>query len=82
MFIDTVRNKDVLCQMHLLREELTQALGMMKDHTGPSDSIFYSDWTCSIKYSELDKRMIQYFLMDEIKAGMDEDSFRMALNNL
>lgn len=44
---------------HLIREETTQSMGIMKDSHSYSDSIFYDDWTYTTKYSDLDKQVIK-----------------------
>lgn len=44
---------------HLIREETTQSMGIMKDSHSYSDSIFYDDWTYVNAYSEIDKDVIK-----------------------
>jgi hypothetical protein len=58
MFIDTYRNGDEISQKHLLREELTQSLGLYNDSWKYPNSIFYQGWTTTTEYSEMDKRLI------------------------
>jgi hypothetical protein len=68
--VDIQKEQNLDCQKHLLREELTQALGMMNDSGVYEESIFYSAYTCSPSYSELDRQFIQNFLSGRIEKGM------------
>lgn len=68
--VDTVRERDPDCLRHLLREELTQALGLANDHYDFDDSIFFGEYTCTPFYSELDRLIIANFLSREVRAGM------------
>jgi hypothetical protein len=43
----------------LLREELTQSLGLCNDSYDYPESIFYQGWTETTEYTELDKELIQ-----------------------
>ena len=45
-------------QKHLLREELTQALGLRNDSYDYPESIFYSNWSETTEYTELDRSLI------------------------
>lgn len=71
MYVDVYRTEDLDCQKHLLREELTQSLGLMNDSDKYSDSIFYKDWTCNTSYSEMDEKVIETFQSSDIEAGME-----------
>lgn len=44
---------------HLIREELTQSLGLMNDSYKYTDSIFYQGWTDTETYADIDKAVIQ-----------------------
>lgn len=70
MYVDIFRTKDASCQKHLLREELTQAMGLMNDTDRYESSIFYSRWTCTSTYSKRDEEVLRLFLSKEIKPGM------------
>ena len=61
---------DTTCQKHVLREELTQLLGLMNDSYKYPNSIFYQGWSCTPFYTELDKEVIGYILNPNIKPGM------------
>lgn len=43
---------------HLIREELTQSLGLLQDSDRHPDSIFYGRWTSTQEFSDLDRQII------------------------
>ena len=49
---------DTDAQKHLLREELTQSLGLFNDSWSYPESMFYQGWTHTTDYAEIDKRLI------------------------
>jgi hypothetical protein len=55
---------------HMIREELTQSLGLMKDSFKYSDSIFYEGWTQTLNYSEIDRKIIEILYSEDIRPGM------------
>lgn len=55
---------------HLIREELTQSLGLMRDSYRYKDSIFYQGWTSTSKYAEIDKALVEMLYRPEIRPGM------------
>ena len=57
---------------HLIREELTQSLGLMEDSDQYSDSIFYQGWTDTNHYAEIDKVVIEMLYRPEIQPGMTQ----------
>lgn len=57
---------------HLIREELTQSLGLMRDSIRYPDSIFYANRTQTIEYAEIDKTLIKLLYMDAIMPNMTE----------
>jgi hypothetical protein len=59
MYVDVIRAKEENAQKHLLREELTQSLGLPNDSYDYPESIFYQGWTETTEYTELDKELIQ-----------------------
>lgn len=71
VFVDMVRLAEATCQRHLLREELTQSLGLFNDSFWYPNSIFYQNWTCSPNYAPFDKSVIQIHMDDKILPGMD-----------
>lgn len=57
---------------HLVREELTQALGLMNDSRRHEDSIFYQDYSETTEFSELDCAVIQLLYSEDILPGMSD----------
>jgi polyhydroxyalkanoate synthesis regulator phasin len=59
LYVDIYRTSKKSCEKHLLREELTQSLGLKNDSNKYPESIFYSEWTETTSYAEIDKELIQ-----------------------
>jgi len=59
VFIDVERSWNNTQRKHVLREELTQCLGLGNDSFSYPESIFYQGWTETQSYSELDKEIIK-----------------------
>ena len=58
-------------RVHLLREELTQSLGLINDSYIYPDSIFQQDWTDTTTwFTEIDRKIIHALYMHEIVPGM------------
>lgn len=55
---------------HLIREELTQVLGLMNDSMKYPDSIFYQGYSEIHTFSELDKAIIRLLYSEPITVGM------------
>ena len=58
MYVDLFRNSDVESYKHLLREELTQSLGLFNDSWDYPESIFYQCWTTTTEYAPIDRELI------------------------
>jgi hypothetical protein len=67
---------------HLIREELTQSLGLMQDSNRYSDSIFYQRWTDVIAYTDLDRAVISILYRPEIHSGMNRNQVIAALQQI
>jgi hypothetical protein len=65
---------------HLIREELTQSIGLMNDSNRFEDSIFYQEWTDVIEYSEIDKAVIKLLYLKRVKPGMSKEQVLTVLN--
>ncbi len=65
---------------HLIREELTQSLGLMNDSNKYNDSIFYQKWAAVTKFSEIDKAVIRLLYLENIKPGMSKQQVLNVLN--
>ena len=64
---------------HLIREELTQSLGLLNDSWKHEGSIFYQGWTETQEFAEIDKRLIQILYGDKIKKGMTRNQVEKVL---
>lgn len=69
VYIDIYRTKNLNCQKHILREELTHSLGVVND-INMENSIFNQKWQCTTKYSMFDKLIVKFFLSKNIEPGM------------
>ena len=58
MYVDLVRNDDKESHKHLLREELTQSLGLFNDSYEYPESIFYQGWTTTTEFAPIDRELI------------------------
>lgn len=56
---------------HLIREELTQSLGLMNDSLRHPDSIFYQPWSRVTRFSATDKTIIKLLYWEDIQPGMN-----------
>lgn len=65
---------------HLIREELTQSLGLMNDSNKFKDSMFYQEWTDVTDYSEMDRAVIKLLYLKKIKPGMSKEQVLGVLN--
>ena len=72
MYVDIYRPAEKN-QLHLLREEFTQSLGLPRDSDKYSDSIFNSNYSVDVtEYSDYDKALIELLYHPAIKANFDE----------
>lgn len=70
-------------QRHLLREELTQSLGLAKDSDRYPDSIFSSDYSVVVtEYSEYDKALIRLLYHPEMSTGFDRTEVDSVLRKI
>ena len=58
---------------HIIREELTQSLGLMQDSYKYLDSIFQTRWTETQQFSPLDEQLIRWLYQNQVEAGMRYD---------
>lgn len=70
IYVDIYRTLHPDAQKHLLREELTQALGLLNDSFQYEESIFYQPWTTTTQYTALDKWLISQLYQESILPGM------------
>lgn len=72
MYVDLQRTQAINCRRHLLREELTQALGLMQDSKQYPNSIFQQNWTCTTAYADIDRDLIQQLYHPKLRPGMNK----------
>jgi hypothetical protein len=58
MYVDLYRTKNIESRKHLLREELTQSLGLVNDSYKYPESIFYQGWTTTTEFAPIDRELI------------------------
>ena len=63
---------------HLIREELTQTLGLFMDSWQHQDSIFYQGWTATVEYSPLDREIIRLLYSPQLEPGMGRSQLSSA----
>ncbi len=71
MYVD-IHRAEGDAQKHLLREELTQSLGLARDAPDYPESIFQSSWTTTTTYAPIDKELIRLLYHPKIKSGFDK----------
>jgi hypothetical protein len=81
MYVDIVRANAVE-QKHLLREELTQSLGLAKDSNKYPESIFYADWTTTNKYANIDRDLVRLLYHPEMAVGLTETQVEETLTEI
>lgn len=82
VFVDIFRTQGLPCQKHLLREELTQSLGLMQDSNRYPESIFQQAWTCTTSYSDIDREVIKLLYHPKLLAGMSREEARVVLKKI
>ncbi|SIS42338.1 DUF2927 domain-containing protein [Salimicrobium flavidum] len=65
---------------HLVREELTQTLGLTRDSETYPESMFYQHWTTTQEFLDIDEKLIQMLYDDRIDPGMNREEARSALD--
>ncbi len=66
---------------HLIREELTQGMGLRNDSEKYPDSIFYQEWTSVNSYSAIDQDVIRMLYSTNIQAGDNPTTVRYKLSS-
>ncbi|MBP1631879.1 MAG: type 3 domain protein, partial [Acidobacteria bacterium] len=67
---------------HLIREELTQGLGLLNDSWLYPESVFYQGWTTTREYAPIDRAVIEMLYRPELSAGMSIDDAAAVLAGL
>ncbi|MGB3464853.1 MAG: DUF2927 domain-containing protein [Cyclobacteriaceae bacterium] len=82
MYVDIFRASP-LEQAHLLREELTQSLGLARDSDRYTDSIFQSDFSTKVtEYSERDRELIRLLYHPLMRTGLTAQSVDPVLREI
>ncbi len=71
MYVDIIR-ANLIEQKHLLREELTQSLGLAKDSPRYPESIFQMAWTTTTEYADLDEDLIRLLYHLDMRIGLNK----------
>jgi hypothetical protein len=82
IFVDMVRNVSKTAQRHILREELTQSLGLGRDSERYEDSIFQQAWTTVTEYAPIDRELIWLLYDPAITPGLDSATVTPLLRQL
>jgi len=75
-------NKKEVVRKHLIREEITQILGLRKDSWLYPESIFYQGWSETTEYAEIDRQLIRLLYNCNLPYGMKKSEFVQIINNL
>jgi hypothetical protein len=81
MYVDITRANSTE-QKHLLREELTQSLGLAKDSPLYMESIFQSSWTNTTQYATIDKDLIRLLYHPNMRSGLNENQVDKILTEI
>lgn len=81
MYVDIFR-ADVTAQRHLLREELTQSLGLARDSPKYNESIFQQNWTTTTTYAPIDKEIIRLLYHPQISSGLSASQVATTLKTI
>jgi hypothetical protein len=82
MYVDIFRANE-LEQMHLLREELTQSLGLANDSFLYPESIFQQNFSTKVtQYAKIDKDLIRLLYHPGMKVGFNFDQVEVALTQI
>ena len=69
-------------RQHLIREEVTQSLGLINDSWLYSGSIFYQGWTTTTAYAPIDRALIEMLYRTEVRPGMSQSAALGVLSGL
>ncbi len=81
MYVDIFR-ADAAAQRHLLREELTQSLGLARDSPRYSESIFQQNWTTTTAYAPIDKEVIRLLYHPQVSSGLSASQAATTLTTI
>jgi hypothetical protein len=78
IYVDIFRANEIE-QRHILREELTQSLGLARDSPKYFDSIFQASWTSTTSYSNIDRDLIRLLYHPYMQTGLNRQTSRGVL---
>ena len=82
MYVD-INRASLLEQKHLLREELTQSLGLARDSELYSESIFQQSFsTKTTEYAPIDRDLVRLLYHPKMKVGLDRDQVDKLLREI
>lgn len=82
-YVDMHRTESETARKHLLREELTQSLGLAKDSQRFSDSIFNSSYDVQVTtFSNIDEQVIQLLYHPDMETGLNESEVENKLSEI
>ncbi|GMV04176.1 MAG: hypothetical protein AMXMBFR53_04570 [Gemmatimonadota bacterium] len=67
---------------HLIREEVTQILGLGRDSDLYPESIFYQPWSLVSEYAPVDRALVEMLYRPEVRPLMDEEAVTAVLRRL
>jgi len=81
MYVD-VERANLQEQKHLLREELTQSLGLAMDSPLYNESIFQSAWTTTTEYASIDKDLIRLLYHPDMQRDLNAEQVDQLLREI
>jgi hypothetical protein len=82
MYVDVYR-ASLIEQKHLLREELTQSLGLAKDSNLYPESIFQQSFsTKTTEHAAIDRDLVRLLYHPEMKIGLNRDEVDNRLRSI
>jgi hypothetical protein len=82
IFVKVNRKISVEEQRHVLREELTQSLGLPRDSALYPESIFQQNWTIPTHYAEIDKELIHLLYHPKMMTGLSAPEVEAVLTQI
>jgi hypothetical protein len=81
MYVDILR-ANAAEQKHLLREELTQSLGLAKDSNKYPESIFQTAWTTTDEYANIDRDLIRLLYHPQMEVTLNATQVETVLTDI
>ena len=75
------KNQSPRIRNHLIREELTQSLGLMNDSWKYPESIFYHGWTNTTEFADIDRKLIQLLYNYNLLYAMKSEDFKKLISS-